>query len=424
MGHRLVEGRTGWRYWQVPLANWLYYGMMAWLTPRLLALGAVGVALPLGLLAFGIESAITRLGFAGLALALAAIVTAWWWRPRLEVRGEQPVRVERGRAFPIRYVVHNTGRRAACDVTLDTLPYPNPAELRMRGVRLPSLGPGLQCVLEGQATARRRGRYRLAPLRWDTDFPLGLWRHGKTDWADRRLTVYPAHSPLTSLDIPMGARHRLDTHSARQLTRSALEFHGCREFRAGDALRHLHPRSSARAGVPVIKEFQAEGRGRTAIVVDTWARLPSTVRRVMDDQVVEACLSLATAVTEHLSRSDRVLELLAAGPGLYRFESAGRSGFLEEVLDILASVDPVDSDPLPRIQPVLMDEIRAIQSVCLILGRWDRQRADLVRELAAWQVGVKVILVTWREVPLPVDLPEGAVCVSARRVRRGEVVAL
>lgn len=241
---------------------------------------------------------------------------------------------------------------------------------------------------------------------------------------DRRLTVFPAHAPLTALDIPMGARHRLDTHAARQLTRSALEFHGCREFRAGDALRHLHPRSSARAGVPVVKEFQAEGMGRTAIVVDTWARLPATVRRVVDDPVVEACLSLAAAVAEHLSRSDRVLELLAAGPGLYRFESAGRAGFLEEVLDILASVDPVGTDPLSRIQPVLMDEIRAIQSVCLILGRWDRKRAALVQELAAWQVGVKVILVTWREGVPPTELPDGAVCVSAGRVRRGEVVAL
>jgi hypothetical protein len=73
---------------------------------------------------------------------------------------------------------------------------------------------------------------------------------------------------------------------------------------------------------------------------------------------------------------------------------------------------------------VLVSEIRAIESVCLILGRWDRVRADLVDSLAAEGIGVKVVLVTRREGSPKAGLPTGARQVSCRAVRRGEVLSL
>lgn len=406
---------------RVPFVMWGYYLLLALVTPRLVALGAVGMALPLGLMVIGVQNAGVNLGFASLGLVIVAYGAAWWWRPRLEVRIEAPVRVAQGQSFALRYLATNIGRRTAYDLAFESLPYPNLTELRFRGAHLACLPPGHVMRLDGGGTALRRGRYRLQPFRWDTDFPLSLWRCGRTDWSERFLNVYPAFAPLTALDIPMGARHRLDTHAARRLTRSALEFHGCREFRAGDAVRHLHPRSSARLGVPVVKEFQAEGQGRTAIVVDTMSALPASVARFITDAVVEAALALTAAVVDYLSREDRVLELLVAGPGLYRFESAGRIGYFEEVLDILAAIDHVTDDPLEMLEPMLLDEIQAIQSVCLILCRWDRRRAELVAELQARQVGLRIVLVTRRGGPPPPDAPSDTVCLDARAIRRGEV---
>ena len=423
-GHRLIDRQRDWRDWHIPLVNWGYYGLTAWFTPRLVLLGAVGVVLPLGAFVVGLANEIALLGFALTGLITAGLGAGRLMCPHLRVTCTLPERVERGKRFPVRYAVHNAGRRSACDVTLDSLPYPSPADLWLRSAQVAFLEAGGRCDVEGSGVGRRRGRYRLHPFRWDTDFPLGLWRCGRTRWNARALTVYPAYTPLHKLDIPLGARFRLDTHAARQLSRAALEFHGCREFRAGDAVRHLHPRSSARAGTPVVKEFQAEGRGRTAVIVDTWARLPAVLMRAVPDPWVEACLSLGAAVVDALARDDRVLELLVAGPGLYRFESAGRAGYREHVLDILASVDPVRRDPLPDLQPVAIEEIRAIQSVCLILGRWNAQRAELVRELEAWQVGVKVILVGATDGEPPPDLPAQAVRVGWRAVQRGEVNVL
>lgn len=421
VGERLVV-RTGWGSRRVPLALWGYYCAVAWMTPRLVAVVAVAIVPTMGLFALGVENELARVGFAVIAMLLAEIGAGWLMRPRVEVRSAMPVRVACGQPFALRYAVTNRGRRAIYDLGVETLPYPNLMDLRLQSPQIAVLPAGQRTDVEGQADPRRRGRYRLPPLRWDTDFPLGCWRWGRTDWAERGLTVYPQYAPLETLSIPLGIRHRVDTDAARQLARSALEFHGCREFRTGDATRHVHPRSSARLGIPIVKEFQAEGHGRTAIVIDTWRTSP--LARTRPDPVVEAALSLAASVAEFLARSDRVLELLVAGPGLYRFVSAGRVGFFEEVLDILASVEPCRDDPLPQLTPVLVDEIRAIQSVCLILGRWDARRSALTEELAAWQVGLKTVLITRRERPPPAGLPADAVCVSARAIERGEVTAL
>jgi uncharacterized protein (DUF58 family) len=423
IGERLHD-RKGWGSLRVPFVAWIRYMVYAWTTPRLIAVGVLGIAPSLGLFFIGVDHQAVRLGFAITALIPAGMLAGGLLRPRIAVRSEVPVRVECGRPFSLRYRVENKGRRTACDVVVETLPYPNPLNLRLHRAPVAVLPSGQAVTVQGHGEARRRGRYVLPPLRWDTDFPMGLWRWGRTDWTSRPLTVYPRYTPLSVLDIPLGTRNRLDLNPARQLARAAIEFHGCREFRQGDALRHVHPRSSARMGVPVVKEFQAEGRGRTAVLVDTWRILPRAIPGRISDPVVEAALSLATAVVENLARSDRVLELLVAGPGVYRFVSEGRLGFFEEFLDIMAAIESCAVDPLPDLAPLLIEEIRAVQSVCLIFSRWDEKRAALARDLADGQVGVKTVLVSLRPGTPPHDAPPDTRCVSARAIRRGEVTML
>lgn len=409
---------------RLPFAAWLHYAVFGWATPRVAAVAAVGIAPMAVVFLFQAGVAFVQVAFALSGAILAGIALGGLLRPRVGLLAQPPARVERGREFTIRYDVWNAGRRTLIDLRVGLMRTSGLFDIAFEPANIPALAVGARCGVEGRGKARLRGLFRLPPLRCDSDFPSGMWLWGRTDWTERRLSVYPSYARLEDLDLPEGARNRLDVQSARHLARSALEFHGCREFRVGDSLRHVHARSSARLGAPVVKEFQAEGRGRTAILVDTWRRVPSPELGLRPDPVVEAALSLAAAVTDFLSQSDRELELLVAGPGVYRFESAGRQGFLEDVLDILASVETSVRDTLPQLSPVLVSEIRAIESVCLILGRWDRVRADLVDSLAAEGIGVKVVLVTRREGSPKAGLPTGARQVSCRAVRRGEVLSL
>lgn len=418
--------RTGVRWWHrpAPLMGWVVYQCMAHLTPRALAAMMVGLLPTVGLLSIGVDNPVSAFGFALLSLMVMDVAAGFVFRPRLHVACHLPPRAARGARVLLEYRVRNRGRWTARDLSVDTLRGYDSRSMRLRSALPPPLPPGAGDVVEGELRILKRGRYRLPPLRVDSSFPLGFWRWGQTDWETARmLNVYPAYVPLSRFELPLGARQRLDTSPARQLARSALEFHACREFRQGDSLRHVYPRSSARLGMPVVKEFLAEGEGRTAVVTDTWRRSLAARRGRRDDLVVEAALSLTAAVVEALSRTDRVLELLVAGPGVFRFESAGRRGFFTDVLDILAEVEPCNVDPLPSLAPVLESELRAIQSVCLLLGRWDVSRARWVAALQASQVGLKVVVVS-QAARRPAGLPPEAGWVNAHRVLQGEVAVL
>lgn len=408
-----------------PMVCWVYYGLVAHTTPRLFILGAVGVGPTLVMMLVGFDSHILPLGFAVVAWMVACMAVGLCCCPRLEVSAHMPARVECGSRFVTRYTVFNRSGRAVRDLAIDTLIFSDWLSLRRKRARLTVLSPHATETVSALGQALARGVYTLPALRYDSSFPCDFWRWGSTGRQERFLSVYPHYSRLVSFDIPLGNRNRQDLSTASELVREALEFHGCREFREGDALRHVHPRSSARLGVPVVKEFQAEGRSRTAVLVDTHAGdvLGRIRAKLTRQDPVEAALSVAAAITDTLSTTDRVLELLVAGPLIYRFVSAGRVGYLEEVLDILAAVESSLEDPLDKLEPLLLNEIRAIQSVCLILTGWDARREALVRTLGDWEIGLKVVLLVERGRPV-VNLPPDVVCVSVGDVLRGEVHSL
>ncbi|MDX9868529.1 MAG: DUF58 domain-containing protein [Kiritimatiellia bacterium] len=409
-----------------PMVCWTYYGLVAHTTPRGLLFGLIGAGPTALFLLVGLDSPVQQAAYALLAWIAVCVFTGLIGCPRLRVTVRMPVRVECGSRFETRYTVTNLGRRRARDLAVDTLIFSDWMSLRRQRARLDALHAGETETLTASGHALARGIYTLPALRYDSDFPCGFWRWGKTDTRERSLSVYPRYTRLESLEIPLGNRNRADLAASRERAREALEFHGCREFREGDALRHVHPRSSARLGVPVVKEFQTEGRSRTAVLVDTRMRRAGhagLAARLRREDPVEAALALAAAVADALSATDRVLELLVAGPQVYRFVSSGRIGYLEEVLDLLAAVEPCGTDPLRQLEPLLLEEIRSIQSVCLILTGWDARRAALVQEIRAREIGLKVLLLT-SDGRAGADLPEEVTCLAVRDVLRGEVSRL
>ncbi len=422
VGYR--HGRQARFVHRYPTLHWVYYWLFTRTTLRFYLTGLIGILPTLFLLLTGFDSRGFQVGYASMALITAAMVIGWLNRPRLAVTSELPTRVECGREFEIYYQIRNTGRRTARSLTAESLIYYDTLRLRLRRPTLNALAPGMTATLTGGGRAYSRGRFTLPALRWDSDFPFGFWRWGRSERQERLLTVYPRYTPLDAFDVPLGPLRRHELSASADPTREAFEFAGCREYRDGDVLHHVHPRSSARLGVPVVKEFQTEGRTRTALLVETHggSRLDWPFRRWRNSPF-EAALALASAMVDALSTTDRVLELLIAGPDVHRFVSAGRVGYLEEVLDILAGIEPCREDPLDQLEPMLFDEIRMIQSVCLVLTRWNERRERLVRELSAWEIGLKVMVIS-RDGRAPEHLPPTVQCLDARAILAGEITQI
>ena len=116
-----------------------------------------------------------------------------------------------------------------------------------------------------RVSAPRRGRIRPGRLLLASFFPLGLLRAWSWIDLDCEVIVYPAALPgplpLTAT-VSTGAR-------GYQIDRAAAEFHGLRDYRAGDPVRGIAWRRYATNGEVLTKEF-ASGVGAAELWFD-WA---------------------------------------------------------------------------------------------------------------------------------------------------------
>lgn len=92
------------------------------------------------------------------------------------------------------------------------------------------------------------------------------------------------------------------------LTRAAAvgdseEFIGLREYRPGDPLRHIHWRSFAKRGTPVVKEYQDEYFDRHALVIDTFLGQAAA-------SSFEAVISVAASFIQATRPRDSILDLV------------------------------------------------------------------------------------------------------------------
>jgi uncharacterized protein (DUF58 family) len=236
----------------------------------------------------------------------------------------------------------------------------------------------------------RRGRYLLrGPTLRRTD-PLRLATGRARALPDQALIAYPRFYSMDDFMIPIGRRYQPGGIPLSSSLGESIEFVGTREYREGDPVKSIHWRSWARRGKPVVKEYQEEYFCRIAIILDTFVRRRP---RPEDVRVFESAISLVASIADYFSRSEYVVDILAAGPDLYEV-SAGRSlAYLENILDVLACLEPCPDPPFKTIGPVLFEKLSQITTVVAVLQDWDDAREEFLREVKALGTAVRVVIV-------------------------------
>jgi len=252
------------------------------------------------------------------------------------------------------------------------------------------LEAGAPAEARASLTALRRGRYELPWPDIRRPDPLGLAFTKKAPHGERALLVHPRFFAMDDLVVPAGRRYQPGGIPLSSSAGESLEFMGVREYRAGDPLRAIHWRSFARRGAPVVMEFQEEYFCRTALVLDTFAdRAGGAPARAS----FEAALTVLASIADRFSRSDAVVDILAAGPDVYEV-SAGRSlAPLDHVLDVLACIEPSPAAPFAEIGPSLMERLARLTAVFAVLLDWDPARAEFLGRIRALGTPVHVFLV-------------------------------
>lgn len=215
------------------------------------------------------------------------------------------------------------------------------------------IAPAYDLPIETQYQFRplRRGKYRWSKLIVTGSDSLGLVTKQlgvRTEPVE--LTVVPRPIPV-SLDLPLAAGWGISEAESGQTRGAGIEPRGIREYNTGDSLRHVHWKSSARAGKLLVKEFEAGTHAAAAFLI----------QRTAGSDIVNKERSSLDLICGHLLYLAEVFLQQGAKvefPGLSAHSAHGSvPDRLVEIGEALASIE--DDQPAPvssevtRILPTL-----------------------------------------------------------------------
>jgi len=162
------------------------------------------------------------------------------------------------------------------------------------------------------------------------------------------------------------------------------EFVALRDYRHGDPLRHIHWRSWAKTGKPIVKEFEDEFFVRHALVLDTFSDQPHS-------EVFEEAVSVAASFACTIRTQESLLDLLFVGVEAYCFTAGRGLAHADQMLEILASVRVCSQKPFRTLENLVLNHAAVVSGCICVLLAWDEPRRNFVKKLKA--VGVPVLVV-------------------------------
>jgi len=240
-------------------------------------------------------------------------------RPSLNIAIElDPARVSVGTPAAGRLVATNRSRARLRALNVEV-----PVGLNRPTFPIPSLAAGASRDELFVVPTDRRAVIPIGPPTAVRTDPLGLLRRDAVEPTTVELFVHPKIIRLDSLSP--GLQRDLEGQASRDLSNSDLAFHALRDYVAGDDRRHVHWRSSAKAGRLLVRQFQDTRRSQLTVVVDGAAASYRTdeefelamsvagsicVRAVADSH--DVCLVAASGAVTAASRH-RIMDTLARG---------------------------------------------------------------------------------------------------------------
>jgi uncharacterized protein (DUF58 family) len=216
--------------------------------------------------------------------------------------------------------------------------------------------------------------------------PFGLFRRLAEHPLPQSLLILPKRYPLPAIPLPGAMRYQPGGVALAASVGESEEFIALRDYRPGDPLRHIHWRSWAKFGKPIVKEFQDEFFVRHALILDTFCHDAHS-------GIFEEAVSVAASFACAIQTQDSLLDLLFAGPKAYCFTVGRGVAHIEQLLEILAVVTPCAEKPFEALQQLVLEHSRAISgSICVFL-QWDEARQNLVRQLHAMGIPLLVLVI-------------------------------
>jgi uncharacterized protein (DUF58 family) len=216
--------------------------------------------------------------------------------------------------------------------------------------------------------------------------PLGLFRSCVTVPASQTVLILPKRYLLPPIALPGSMKYQEGGVALAANVGRSDEFVSLRDYRRGDPLRHIHWRSWAKAGRPIVKEFEDEFFVRHALVLDTFTAEPHS-------EILEEAVSVAASFACTVLTQESLLDLLFVGAESYCFTAGRGLGHVDRMLEILAGVRACRDKPFPTLEHLVLSHISAVSGCVCVLLAWDAARREFVKKLQTLGVPVLVLVV-------------------------------
>jgi uncharacterized protein (DUF58 family) len=267
-------------------------------------------------------------------------------------------------------------------------------QARVKEAEMPPLPVGGEVFTQVEVIPLRRGILHFTGVKLARPDPLGLFRSFVKVPAPQSVLILPKRYPLPPIALPGAFRYQEGGVALASNVGRSDEFVSLRDYRHGDPLRHIHWRSWAKVGKPIVKEFEDEFFVRHALVLDTFDSEPNS-------EILEEAVSVAASFACTVLTQESLLDLLFVGHESYCFTAGRGLAHVDQMLEILASVKNCADKSFDVLEQLVLNHISAVSGCICVLQRWDEPRQHFVKVLRSLGVPVLVMVLARDGDPKP-----------------------
>ena len=342
--------------------------------------------------------------FGLVVLVLAWLRAIWAGRALRRLRVERRFEPDRVMCGDDAHLVVTAWNRKLLPLPWLRAEEPLPAELRpedgagSRGSAISSrslvngwtLGPYERVVRRIDLHADRRGVYRFESIGLSAGDLLGESVADEDRRLPATLIVRPRTVPVRRFEA---ARDRSGVLRARRgLIEDPSRFAGVRPYAAGDPVRHIHWRATARLGIPLVKRFDPS-RDRDVVIALDIQTTEAGWSGQHDDDLAELLCVVAASLSRGLEAEGAACGLaVAAFTGstdrLAYLAPSSAEGQAGRVGDLLARISPYPSAPFEHLLGRLVRMARPGTLIILVSARDPAPFLAIARRLVRGGFGV------------------------------------
>ena len=328
-------------------------------------------------------------------IALAILIDA------LVVKGEPQLRIERdvshnlplGVWSKVELRIYNSGSRNYKLSVFDHHPQNASIDGLPHNFILP---PGQYANMVYRILPTCRGDAHFTGTEIECRSRLGLWRRYRLFTLDETIKVYPNFSEVSKYSLLSTDNQLGQLGIRRQQQRGeGLEFHQLREYRAGDTLRQIDWKATARLRKPISREYQVERDQQLIFLLDCSRRMRSEDNGIKHfDQTLNALLLLSY---EALRQGDSVGFITFGGQQRYFAPQKGQQAvnrILNQVYDLETTTHTAD---YTAVASELLKRQRKRSLVVVLTNMRDEDQDELRQMLTLLRSRHLVLIANLRE---------------------------